>query len=138
MLLGANVNKENSFETSATITPDGNTLIFVSDRDGGKGGKDIYFSKKLPTGDWGIAENLSELNSSLDEEYPFMTDDGKTIYFASEGFNSMGGFDIFKSSWNDSTKTWSAPKNLGYPVNTPMDEWNCLCLSDKTGRLWRL
>lgn len=129
-LMGKNVNGDDSFETSATITPDGNTLIFISDRKGGKGGKDLYFSKKLPTGDWGIPENLTELNSELDEEYPFMTDDGKTIYYASEGFNSMGGFDIFKTTWNDESKRWSEPRNLGYPVNTPNDDWNFVCTRD--------
>lgn len=130
VLLGSNINREDSYETSATITPDGNTLIFISDRKGGKGGKDLYFSKKLPTGDWGIPENLSVLNSEFDEEYPFMTDDGKTIYYASEGFNSMGGFDIFKTSWDEESKSWTEPKNLGYPVNTPNDDWNFVCTRD--------
>lgn len=129
-ILGKNINTDDHFETSATITPDGNTLIFVSDKPGGKGGRDIYFSNKLPTGDWGIANNIPILNSEFDEEYPFLTEDGKTLYFSSNGHNSIGGFDIFKSSWSEDSKTWTEPKNIGYPINTPGDEWSFVSSSD--------
>jgi len=109
-------------ETHGVFTDGGNTIYFTSDRPGGFGGKDIYVSRKLPTGEWGKPQNLgSEINTKEDEDSPFLHSDGKTLYFASEGHSSMGGFDIFHSTLNDSNK-WSEPVNIGYPINTPDDD----------------
>jgi len=112
----------NVLESSATISPDKETIVFASEREDGFGGTDLYFSKKLPSGEWSLARNMGDLlNTEYNEEFPNFSTDGKTLYFASQGHKSMGGYDIFKSTWDNATESWSAPVNLGYPVNTPED-----------------
>ncbi len=124
--MGDNVNSK-GFESSATISADGNTLFFASRRDGGLGGKDIYMTRKLPTGEWAQPQNLGEnINTKYDEDFPNLFYDGSTLYFSSKGHNSMGGFDYFKSTWDPETNAWSKPENLGYPLNTPLDN---ICIS---------
>ncbi|MDB4534722.1 hypothetical protein N9242_07610, partial [Vicingaceae bacterium] len=119
--LGSDIN-EKSRETHAHTTPDGNTLFFVSDRDGGLGGQDIYICKKLPNGQWAKAQNLGEIiNTPYDEDGIFIHPDGKTMYFSSNGHSSIGGYDIFSSSI-DENGVWSKPENLGYPVNSTDDD----------------
>ncbi|PRZ00517.1 WD40 repeat protein [Marinilabilia salmonicolor] len=109
-------------ETHASFSPDGNTIYFSSERPGGLGGKDIYSSGKLPDGTWGMPVNAGEtINSPRDEESPFIHPDGKTLYYSSSGKNSMGGYDVFKSTMTEDGK-WSTPKNIGYPINTPTDD----------------
>lgn len=109
-------------ETHASLTPDGNTIFFSSERPEGTGGKDIYYSSKLPDGTWGKPVNLGDnINTVLDEEGPYIHPDGKTLFFSSSGHNSMGGYDIFKSTRNGNDK-WSVPVNIGYPINTPTDD----------------
>jgi hypothetical protein len=111
-----------SNETHATISADKNILIFVSDRSGGMGGKDLYMSQRLPNGEWSLAKNLGPvINSPYDEEGPFLLPDGYTLYFSSKGHNTIGGYDLFYSELNEDG-TWSKPKNLGYPINTTEDE----------------
>jgi len=118
--LNENVNK--GFETAGSLSPDGNIIFFSSKRDGGNGGLDLYMSRKLPGNlGWALAQNINAVNSRYDEDFPFMAPDGKTLYFASKGHNSMGGYDIFTSTWDEESNTWSVPKNLGYPINTPDD-----------------
>ena len=110
------------FETFACISKDGNTLYFVSDRQGGIGGRDIWYSNKLPNGQWGVPVNMGpEINTKYDEESPFLSKDEKTIYFSSKGHKSMGGFDIFKSTFGKDGK-WSEPENLKAPINTTDDD----------------
>jgi outer membrane protein OmpA-like peptidoglycan-associated protein/tetratricopeptide (TPR) repeat protein len=105
-------------ESSATFGPDGRTLYFVSDRPGGYGGRDVYMSKMNEKGKWGEAVNLGPtINTEYDEEGVFMHPDGKTLYFSSQGHKTMGGYDIFKSTYDNGK--WSEPENLGYPINTP-------------------
>lgn len=109
-------------ENHASITADGQELYFTSDRPGGYGGLDIYKSKRLPNGEWGIPVNLGPtINTPKDEVSPFIHPDGVTLFFSSKGHNSMGGFDIFYSILDDSMK-WATPTNLGYPINTPNDD----------------
>lgn len=110
-------------ETHASISPDKSVLYFTSDRPGGFGGLDIYRCRRLPNGEWGKPQNLgSDINTQYDEETPMIHPDGRTLYFSSEGHNSMGQFDIFYShSMADST--WSVPQNIGYPINTPDDDF---------------
>ena len=117
-----NENINSSFkESSASLSPDGRSLYFVSNRPGGQGGSDIYVSKMNAKGIWEKAKNLgSVINTSYDEEGVFMHPDGKTLYFSSKGHNSMGGYDIFKSVFENGK--WSEPENIGYPVNTPDDD----------------
>jgi hypothetical protein len=86
-------------------------------------GKDIYKVVQLPTHEWSKPENVGAvLNTKYTEDYPFLCADGKTLYFSSEGHNSMGGLDIFKSEYDETTKTWSVPENLGYPINSTGDD----------------
>ncbi len=109
----------NAFEPSAALSPDEQTLYVVSDRQGGQGGLDIYKYEKMYSGLWGKPVNLgSVINTPFDEDGVFVGKDNKTLYFSSKGHNSMGGYDIFKTTYTPGTKTWSQPENLGYPVNT--------------------
>lgn len=109
-------------ESSACYSPDGKSVYFVSDKpDGGFGSRDIYVSVKDEKGRWGKAVNLGNVvNTKYGEEGVFMHPDGKTIYFSSQGHKTMGGYDIFKSVYENGK--WSEPENLGYPVNTPDDD----------------
>ena len=116
---GKHINTKDYQEPSACYSPDGNILYFVSERPGGIGKHDIYLSRKDEKGKWGPAENLGPtINTKHKEDGVYMHPDGKTLYFGSEGHTSMGGMDIFKSVYDEATKTWSTPENLGYPVNT--------------------
>ncbi len=119
--LNANINSPFR-ESHVGASSDGQILYFTSNRSG-YGEMDIFFSKRLPSGDWGIAENLgSRVNTKYDEEAPFIHPDGKTLFFSSKGHNSMGGFDIFFCILQDDGK-WSSPFNLGFPMNTPDDDY---------------
>jgi tetratricopeptide (TPR) repeat protein len=119
------------FETAGSYSPDGNMFFFTSFRDGGFGGTDIYMVKKLP-GDfgWSLPVNLgANVNSIYNEDSPFMSPDGKTLYFACDGITSMGGFDLFVTVYNPANNTWSTPRNVGYPVNTPGDDLS-ICFTE--------
>lgn len=110
-------------ETHACLSPDKSTLFFTSDRSGGFGGKDIYLVRKATNGKWESLTNLGpNINTKDDEETPIFHYDGKTLYFASEGHNSMGRMDVFYSQMR-ADSTWSEPINLGYPINTPDDDF---------------
>ncbi|MFI5141995.1 MAG: hypothetical protein ACHQII_06530, partial [Bacteroidia bacterium] len=112
-----------SLELEGFYTPDANTLYFVSSRKNGQGGADIYITHRLPNGEWGIPKNLGPtINTAYDEGFPVISDDGQTLYFASKGHTSMGGYDIFKSRWDSVTQQWQKPINIGYPVNTTDDD----------------
>lgn len=117
-------NKVNTsyLETSANMDLNKNMIFFVSDRDGGLGGKDLWMIKKLDNGSWSSPQNLGEpINTEYDEESPYFHSDGKTLYFSSKGHSSIGGLDIFKSEL-DKELNWSSPKNMGYPINTVNDD----------------
>lgn len=110
------------WETHCTVTPDGQQMYFASDRPGGFGKRDIYRIVKLPNGKWSEPINLGPtVNTSEDEDSPFIAVDNKTLYFSSNGPTSMGEFDIFVSVRDDNDK-WSAPINLGYPINSTGDD----------------
>ncbi|HCQ28669.1 MAG TPA: hypothetical protein DIU39_00170, partial [Flavobacteriales bacterium] len=112
-------------EIAAAISPDGNAIYFASHRPGGYGGVDIYVSRKLPNGKWAKAQNLGPtINTAFDEDFPNISPDGKTLYFSSKGHTSMGGYDIFKASWDPVKRIWVGVKNIGYPINTPEDNMN--------------
>ncbi|KAA9340633.1 OmpA family protein [Adhaeribacter soli] len=109
------------FEPSLFITPDGQFAFFSSDRPDGFGGLDLYLTMKQPDGSWSEAMNLgANVNTEYDEDAPFIAADGVTLYFSSRGHNSMGGYDIFRSSSEGAA--WSIAENLGWPVNTPYDD----------------
>ncbi|MCZ6694077.1 MAG: OmpA family protein [Bacteroidetes bacterium] len=107
------------FESSACFTADSKHIYFTSEREGGYGGSDIYKAELLGNGTWGNIVNLGpEINTQFNEEAPQIHSDSKTLFFSSRGHNSMGGFDIFSSNYNEDSKTWSPVRNIGYPINT--------------------
>ena len=109
-------------ESSACFSFDKQTIYFVSDKPGGYGGRDIYYSNKKDDGTWGIPLNLGRtINTKYDEERLYIHPNGKTIFFSSKGHNSMGGYDIFLSELDENGE-WGKPENLGYPINGPDDE----------------
>ncbi len=118
--LNKNINSE-SYETHASISSDGKYLYFTSNRKGGYGDLDIYVSERTTGDDWGVPRNLGpSINTSLNENTPFLSTDGTMLYFSSEGHNNIGGYDIFISQLS-SKEEWSTPINLGYPINTTDD-----------------
>lgn len=120
--LGEPICLENYNETSASFAPDGKTIFFVSDREEGMGGRDIYKCTKGTDGNWGKVENLGDsINTDLDEEAVFMHPDGRTLYFSSKGHNSKGGYDIFFSEFIEDH--WTTPTNIGEPINTEEDDY---------------
>ncbi|WP_201979778.1 OmpA family protein [Hymenobacter rubidus] len=116
--LGSHINTKYQ-ETSASFSADGRYIYYVSDKpEGSLGGKDIYKAEidgKTPPVNLG-----GSINTPYNEEAVFMASDGKTLYFSSEGHNSMGGYDIFKSVYANGK--WGEPENLGWPINTPSDD----------------
>lgn len=116
-----------SWESQPSISANGETLYFVSSRSGGKGGMDIWKCKlkgfsAWGTPIWGTPVNLGDsINTPGNEMSPFIHSDGKTLYFASDYWPGMGGYDIFYSRQkNDSV--WTRPQNIGYPINSFKDE----------------
>ena len=123
--LGERINGLRSREIAATYGTDRNTIYFVSDREGGYGGTDIWIAKKLPIGVWGVPFNAGPgINTDRDEDFPNLSPDGKSLFFSSKGHFSMGGFDIFEAKWNPDSNAFTNPRNLGYPVNSVDDDMN--------------
>ncbi len=118
--LNENINS-NRKETFASISADGKILYFTSDRRGGEGGLDIWYSELQPNGQWGKAKNMGpQVNTKLDEETPCISADGTTLFFSSQGHQNMGGFDIFYSLRLNNE--WSGAVNIGSPLNTTLDD----------------
>ncbi|MBN2746058.1 MAG: OmpA family protein [Bacteroidales bacterium] len=118
--MGKNINSP-YHESTASFSFDYLTIYFVSDRPGGYGGHDIYSSRKDEKGRWSPAQNMGgDINTPYEETGIFAHPDGKTFYFSSQGHQTMGGFDIFKITYENGK--FSAPVNLGYPVNTTGDD----------------
>ncbi|MFH0758070.1 MAG: hypothetical protein V2B15_12350 [Bacteroidota bacterium] len=119
--LGENISTK-YWESHASLSRDGQTLYFTSNRKGTNGGLDIYSSRRQPDGKWGVPENLgTTINTRYNEETPFITMDGQTLFFSSYGHYNMGGYDIFCSTKNKDG-SWGKPVNLGYPINTTGDD----------------
>lgn len=111
-----------AWEPHITVSPDGMHKFFSSDREGGLGGRDIYRMDKLPSGEWTEPVNVgAPINTPYDEDAPFIAIDNSTMYYAHNGPQSMGGFDIFKTEM-DENGVWSTPENLGYPLNSTFDD----------------
>ena len=118
--LNKNINSTDH-ESSVSLSFDAKRLYFISDRKGNLGAGDIYYSDKDVKNDWGPAVNIgASLNTKYGEEGVFIHPDGKTVYFSSKGHKTMGGYDIFKSVFENGI--WSEPINLGYPINGPDDD----------------
>jgi tetratricopeptide (TPR) repeat protein len=108
------------FEGSISMTADGNTVYFVSERPEGEGQGDIYVATKKGES-WSSPKNLGAVvNTDLDEKFVFIHPNGKTLFFASNGHQTMGSYDIFKTEYVNGE--WSVPINLGYPINTVNEE----------------
>jgi outer membrane protein OmpA-like peptidoglycan-associated protein len=115
--LGGNINTK-YWESHASVSKNGKTLYFASNRKGGPGSMDIYVSRLNALGQWGEPVALGEtINTALNEDTPFITDNDSMLYFSSQGHNSMGGYDMFRSVLLTSGQ-WSKPENLGYPINS--------------------
>lgn len=118
------------FEGQPALSADGNYLYFTSNRPGGLGGKDIWVSKRTAKGEWGTPKNLqSPINTPNTDECPFIHADGQTLYFCSDGHPGMGKEDLYFSKKN-SDQIWSAPINLGYPINTEANEATLVISTD--------
>lgn len=108
-----------SWDGQASVSCDGQQLYFASQRPGGMGGSDIWVSEKMENGYWGRPVNLgNKINTDGHEQAPYITDDGRTLYFASGGHPGMGEEDIYMSWKDHNTGQWSIPINLGPPINT--------------------
>ncbi|MFN6943683.1 MAG: OmpA family protein [Cytophagaceae bacterium] len=117
----ANINTRD-FEADAFITEDGKTAYFATNHYKQKGDLDIYVIHLDDDGNWSKPKELGGvINSNEDEDAPFITPDGNTLYFSSRGHKSMGGFDVFKST-KDEKGNWTEPVNMGHPINTPDDD----------------
>ncbi len=115
--------KKKGLNSIIYLSPDRTQLFFASYGDDDKNGKDIYMAYRLPNGAWGKANNIGPvINTPYDEDYPFYDGPTRTLYFSSTGHNSMGGYDIFRSTYDEATKSWSAPVNMNFPINSPGDD----------------
>ncbi len=111
-----------AWEAQPSVSADGKTLYFASNRSGGKGEMDIWKSRLGNKGEWSEPANLGDvINTTGSEMSPFIHLDDRTLYFASDGHVGMGGKDLFVSRQGDDGE-WSKPENLGYPINTHHDE----------------
>ena len=126
--LGRNVNSR-SWESQPSLSADGRTLYFVSDRKGGAGRRDIYVTQRQGDSTWMPAQNLGPtINTARDEVSPFIHVNGQTLYFASNGRPGFGGFDLYVTE--QQANQWSEPKNLGYPINTYQDQASLFITAD--------
>lgn len=126
---GRNVNSPKSWDSQPSITPDGQYLYFASNREGGYGGTDIWVCHRLPNGDWSRAENLGPaVNTGGNEKCPFIHADGRTLYFASNGWQGFGGYDMYFINLKDTYM--QRPTNMGMPINGEGDEFGFGIVAD--------
>ncbi len=127
--LGSNVNS-GDWESQPSLSADGRTLFFVSDRRGGLGRRDIWFTSQNSKGQWTKAKNAGRrINTEYDEISPFIHVNNKTLYFASKGLTGFGGFDIYFTE-KDTTENWTQPINVGAPINNHEDQFSLFITAD--------
>ncbi|HXB41266.1 MAG TPA: OmpA family protein [Bacteroidia bacterium] len=120
-LLDENINSPAGIQNHASISRDERIIYFSSDRPGGFGGLDIYKSEKQANGNWSPAVNLGPVvNTKDDDDSPFISEDGQTLYYSSKGLPGYGGYDLYRCILNG--KEWGGPENLGKPFNTSGDD----------------
>jgi len=102
----------------------GDKLVYSSYGSTTSFGKDLYIIEMLESGHWSKPVDLGDnINTKFDEDFPYLAPDGVTLYFASKGHYSMGGYDIYRSIFNPSVKQWSTPENLGFPFSSPFNDF---------------
>jgi outer membrane protein OmpA-like peptidoglycan-associated protein len=112
------------YESNACLSPDGKSIYFTSNRKESLGGMDIFRSDLQEDGSWSEPVNLGPgINTMLNEDTPYMSPDGKRLYFSSQGHSTMGGFDVFYSDMHEDGSWDEIPVNLGYPLNTSDDDY---------------
>jgi OmpA-OmpF porin, OOP family len=127
--LGINVNSA-EWESQPSLSADGRTLYFVSDRRGGLGRRDIWVSTLNDKGQWTKAKNAGKtINTAYDEISPFIHVNNRTLYFASNGLTGFGGYDIFFTE-RDTASGWALPVNMGSPINTHEDQFSLFITAD--------
>jgi len=131
---GPEINGKTTWDSQPTLSSDGKTLYFASNRPGGIGELDIWKSLKDKDGKWGSPINLGPtINTAGNEKSPFFHSDGKTLYFSSTGQLGYGGYDIFYAKLGEQ-EVWHKPKNIGYPINSEKDDLGFFVSTDgKTG-----
>ncbi len=118
--LGQLVNSRD-WESQPSLSADGHTLYFASDRKGGVGKRDIWVTRLDEKNQWNAPKNLGQaINTADDENAPFIHANGRTLFYSSNGLPGMGGFDIFVTQKMDTL--WTVPANIGYPINTVSDQ----------------
>lgn len=126
--------KVDTYDAQPCVSEDGNTMYFSSDRDGGQGETDLWYSKKQGQG-WTTPVNCGpSVNTEFHEIFPFIAKDSKTLYFASNGHLGFGGYDLFKTQGAGSS--WSQPENLGKEINGSYDDFACYWLTPDTVALF--
>jgi hypothetical protein len=121
--LGGDINRPDSWEGSVTVTKDGHTIYFSSDRPGGFGGKDIYSATLIGDSAFGDVKNLGiNVNTPFDDDAPYLGNNENTLYYSSRGHNSMGGYDVFFSTLSSDGRSWELAQNMGAPVNSTSDD----------------
>jgi OmpA-OmpF porin, OOP family len=127
--LGPNVNTT-EWESQPTLSADGRTLYFVSDRRGGLGRRDIWSTTLSSNGEWTRAKNIgAPINTVYDEISPFIHVNNRSLFFASNGLTGFGGYDLFVSE-KDTAGRWSDPLNMGAPINTHEDQFSLFVTAD--------
>ncbi|WP_240337079.1 OmpA family protein [Rufibacter psychrotolerans] len=130
--MGRNVNTT-AWDSQPSLSADGRTIYFASNRKGGQGGEDLWMTRQQEDGTWSIPVNLGpNVNTAGRENSPFLHASGNTLYFATDGLQGMGGLDLFKV--DRQKEGWGQPVNMGYPLNTHRDESSIFISADnKTG-----
>ena len=128
--LGDHINGPNSWESQPSVTSNGSTIFFASNREGGLGGYDIYKIDKKDDGTWSEPQNIgAPVNTAGNEKSPFIHTDSQTLYFSSDGHKGLGGYDIFYTRQNTDAK-WQEPTNIGYPINSFDDDLSFFVSTD--------
>lgn len=127
--MGDNINTD-AYESAPALSPDKRVLYFISTREGGYGGSDLYVSYRQPNGKWGPAKNMGpDINSAGDEKAPFIHADNQTLYYTSDGLPGYGNSDLFMIRKNLKGE-WGKPENLGAPINTIESEGSLAVSAD--------
>lgn len=134
--LGPQVNTPNGWEAQPTLSADGNVLYFAAIRENttpdeeGNPTIDIFYTNRNPDGSWTLAKPIEgDINTAGNDKSPFLHVDSRTLYFASNGRLGAGGYDIYYSKQKEDG-SWSNPKNMGYPINSPQDEHGLVVSTD--------